>query len=213
MAKDGELNSVRASRREKARRFMRERAAYMADVVLATAQEYAKARRKGFDFVARFNGSTDVAIEGIKVIVDRDLAPKISRLIGRDIAPGIYANLMTLFAEIQWVDYTKNPRRFERALPPNYHLTFSRAENNEAQALALLSRGVNVAVVFAGGLPDTWEGFTVIDGDKHDLRHLDPRGPHGYVIGLAPKGRKAKADKSGFVVRDYVVPVALPLAA
>lgn len=203
MAKDGELNSVRASRRVKAQRFMRERVAYMQDFALATAQEYAKAKRKGFDFVGRFNGSTDVAIEGIKLIIDRDLAPKLSKLMQRDIAPGIYANIMTLFSDIQWVDYTKNPRRFERKLPDNYHLTFSRAEDNEAQAIELLSKGVNVAAVFAGGLPETWMGFDVIDGDLHDLRHLDPRGARGFVIGLAPKGNKAKRDQSGFVVRDY----------
>lgn len=209
MAKDGELNSVRLSRRVKAQRFMRERAAYMTDYMLATAQEYAKAKRKGFGFVARFNGSTDIAIEGIKVIVDRDLAPKLSRLMGREVSIGIYANVMTVFPEIPFVDYTKNPLRFSRALPVNYHLTFSRAENNETQAIELLSKGVNVAVVFAGGLPETWNGFTVIDGDLHDLRHLDPRGPRGFVIGLAPKGHKAKKDKSGFVVRDYAAPLAL----
>ena len=35
------------------------------------------------------------------------------------------------------------------------------------------------------------------------LRHLDPRAPQGdagYVIGLSPKGHKAKKDTSGFVV-------------
>jgi hypothetical protein len=66
----------------------------------------------------------------------------------------------------------------------------------------LLTRGVNVAVVFAGDKPADWNGFTVIDGDLHDLRQLDPRGPRGCVIALSPKGRKAKRDLSGFVVRQ-----------
>jgi hypothetical protein len=39
----------------------------------------------------------------------------------------------------------------------------------------------------------------VIDGDEHDLRHLDGR---GVVIGLSPKGPRAKHDKSGFVIRN-----------
>jgi len=58
-----------------------------------------------------------------------------------------------------------------------------------------------VAVIFAHGLPairNLW-GHPVIDGDKHDLRFLDPR---GVIVGLTPKGNKAKRDMSGFVLRD-----------
>jgi hypothetical protein len=89
-------------------------------------------------------------------------------------------------------------RRFDRALPANYSLTFSRSELNDVDALRLLSRGQNVAVVFAGAKPATWHDYRVVDGDAHDLRHLDPR---GVVIGLSPKGARAKHDSSGFVVR------------
>jgi hypothetical protein len=55
-----------------------------------------------------------------------------------------------------------------------------------------------VAIVFGGAFPQTWNGFPVIDGDAHDLRHLDPR---GCVVALSPKGTRAKRDASGFVVR------------
>ena len=200
MARDGELNSVRKSRRDKARRFMVDRVRYMQDVALATAQEYAKARSKGMGFVGRFNGATDIPVEGIKVYLDDKLAAKISKLMGRLVDRGWHRSLLTMFHEIPWVDYTKNHLRFNRDLPENYHLTFSRSETNETKAIELLGCGVNVAVVFET-LPETWHGFTVIDGDKHDLRHLDPRGERGFVIGLLPKGRKAKRDTSGFVVR------------
>jgi hypothetical protein len=83
-----------------------------------------------------------------------------------------------------------------RELPHNYHLTFSRSETNEAECMDLLADGFNVAAVFRK-VPRKWRGFTVIDGDIHDLRHLDPK---GVVVGLTPKGRKAKADTSGFVI-------------
>jgi hypothetical protein len=53
--------------------------------------------------------------------------------------------------------------------------------------------------VFGNGLPATWHDYPVIDGDTHDLRHLDPK---GVVVGLSPKGNKAKHDRSGFVVRN-----------
>jgi hypothetical protein len=138
------------------------------------------------------NGSSDIAWEGISC----------ERWI--DGIPGLYRSVFAAFPEVDFVDYTKNPRRFERALPANYHLTFSRSESNETDAERLLARGVNVAVVFADALPSSWHGFAVINGDEHDLRHLDPKaseGNPGYVIGLSPKGRKAKKDTSGFVVR------------
>ena len=109
-------------------------------------------------------------------------------------------NLFERFPDVAFVDYTKIARRFERALPPNYHLTLSRSETNEGECLEALTRGINVAVVFERK-PAAWHGFECIDGDEHDLRQLDPRGIRGYVIALSPKGRKAKADKSGFVVR------------
>jgi hypothetical protein len=110
-------------------------------------------------------------------------------------------SLIDCFPDIPFVDYTKNPRRFDRKIPSNYHLTFSRSETNEPKCIELLNRGVNVAVVFKGEKPATWNGFNVIDGDLHDLRQLDPRGAIGVVIGLSPKGHKAKRDVKGFVVR------------
>jgi len=141
-----------------------------------------KANQKGLKLAIRPNGSTDIGFEGVGV--ERN---------------GVkYRNVMEAFPQLQFVDYTKNPKRFDRPLPANYSLTFSRSETNEPQCIELLRRGVNVAVVFAGDKPALWHGFAVIDGDKHDLRHLDPK---GVVVGLSPKGNKAKKDRSGFVVR------------
>jgi hypothetical protein len=174
--------SVIQSRIAKARRFMKERAAYMRDMASAIEAAFRKAQREGLLLCVRPNGSTDLAWEGLKG--DNGLS------------------LVAAFPEIQFTDYTKS---FKRAiahasgkLPANYHLTFSHSETNAAQCLQVLAAGGNVAVVFANGLPDSWNGYTVINGDLHDLRHLDPK---GVVVGLSPKGNKAKRDQSGFVVR------------
>lgn len=191
-------NETRNSRMEKAQAFMANRAAYMLAMVRATDNAIRAAHAIGKAFCGRPNGSTDIAWEGIKFTITRD---KRGRAIAVTLNNRDGLCLMDHYPDVQWVDYTKNPRRFARKLPANYHLTFSRSETNEAQAIELLGRGVNVAVVFAGDKPTTWNGFTVIDGDEHDLRHLDPRGERGFVVGLTPKGRKAKRDTSGFVVR------------
>lgn len=174
--------SVIQSRIEKARRFMKDRKSYFVDVVRAIHSAKRKAEAEGLKLCVRLNGSTDIAWESIKA--------------------GSGDSLVNAFPEIQFTDYTKS---FKRAmahatgkLPPNLSLTFSRSESNDAQCLEILRAGGNVSVVFSGAFPDSWHGFPVINGDTHDLRHLDPK---GVVVGLSPKGHKAKRDKSGFVVQ------------
>jgi hypothetical protein len=190
-------NNVRESRKRKARYFMQERQAYMREMLLHIAKAIRTAKRKRLKLCVRPNGSTDIAYEGLRVMIDPAFAAQLSAISGHAVPAGAQT-ILTAFPAVQFVDYTKNPRRFNKPLPPNYYLTFSRSETNESDALALLARGHNVAVVFAQ-LPTVWNGFNVIDGDKHDLRHLDARG--GNVVGLTPKGNKAKRDMLGFVVR------------
>lgn len=163
---------------------------------------------RGNKLVVRLNGTSDLHWENMR---DED---------GR--------TLMERFPDIMFYDYTKVAPRVGTT-PDNYHLTFSRSENNDAQALQMLQQGHNVAVVFGPGkthnketltypdgrplLPAVWNGFKVINGDKHDLRFLEkqPKGKPGLVIGLIAKGASAfesystKDNKflgaSGFVVQ------------
>jgi hypothetical protein len=182
VSSDVQINNVRQSRLDKTHRFMRDRKAYLADIVRQIERQQCLAAKRGFKLCVRLNGSSDIAWEGIRLADGK--------------------NLFERFPDVAFVDYTKIARRFERALPPNYHLTLSRSETNERECLEALERGINVAVVFERK-PTTWHGFECIDGDEHDLRNLDGHGVNGQglVIGLSPKGRKAKRDQSGFVVR------------
>jgi hypothetical protein len=194
---EADINSVRQSRLDKAKRFMSDRKAYLRDIAVSIANGHAKAQKRGLKLCVRLNGSSDIAFEGIAIEIDGTLASKLSKAFGRPFAIGRYANMMTLFSELQFVDYTKNHSRLNRKLPANYSLTLSRHEKNEAQSIAALAAGHNVAVIF-DELPSHWHGFTVINGDEHDLRHLDAR---GVVVGLKAKGNKLKKSDSAFVVR------------
>jgi len=111
-------------------------------------------------------------------------------------------NIFEIFPDIQFYDYTKNYTRFDKVLPSNYHLTFSRSENNHVKAMEILKRGFNVAMVF-NHVPATFEGYEVINADNDDLRFLDKK---GVICGLKYKKMTGKgADnslgiKSGFVI-------------
>jgi hypothetical protein len=110
-------------------------------------------------------------------------------------------DVFSSFPDVQFYDYTKVFNRLTKEIPSNYHLTFSKSENNDSECIQALELGFNVAVVFdtkkGDALPASWNGFPVYDGDDTDTRFLDPKG--GYVIGLRAKGQ-AKKDISGFVV-------------
>lgn len=179
---ENDLNNVRKSRIQKAHRFMKDRKGYMRDVVKSIKLLINEAHREGLLPCIRLNGSTDIAWEGIAC--DLDGVP--------------YKNVFEAFPGVQFVDYTKNHLRLKRALPANYCLTLSFSGRNMPQCLDALKAGHNVAIIF-DALPATYHGFEVIDGDLHDLRHLDKK---GVIVGLKPKGSKAKNDNSSFIVRN-----------
>jgi hypothetical protein len=181
MRKEGEDNATTLSRKAKAVYYMRERAAFMRELHLHISKVAARAWQEKRQLAVRLNGATDIAWEAASL-------------------DGV--RIMAHFPEVQFVDYTKSLRRMAQfcagKMPANYHLTFSRSEDNEDDCGRVLQMGGSVAVVSSLPRPAAWKGFPTLDGDKHDLRHLDPK---GSVVWLSPKGNKAKRDASGFVLR------------
>ena len=186
------LNHVRRSRQAKARMFMTDRKAFMGELFEGLRAAERKARREGLKLCVRLNGASDIAWEGVRVSANRD-------------------TIFDLFPNVQFVDYTKNFNRAHRFAvglgPANYHLTFSRSETNWDDCVRVLMAGGNVAVVFEHKPTPLYRGWTVVDGDSHDLRHLDSQGYHSgrerksLIIALSPKGARARRDRTGFVVR------------
>ncbi len=133
----------------------------------------------------------------------KEMAPCV-RINGTSDLPKLALDMVQRFPDVQFYDYTKHARPWERTAP-NYHLTFSLSEDNQDKAIAALNHGINLAVVFpvkrGHVLPSEWHGVPVIDGDLSDLRFLD-KAPDGHsdsvVVGLRAKG-KARKDDSGFV--------------
>ena len=182
MFRKGEnTNVIQRARIRKTRYFFENRDAFMADLVEDIMRAVNFARKKGLIPVFRLNGTSDLAWEKY--------------------ATPYAKNIFSQFPTLQFYDYTKVLGRKVADLP-NYHLTFSAADGNDADVQKAILQGMNVAVVF-DKLPEEYMGKTVFNADDTDLRFLDPK---GVVLGLKAKGR-AKKDTSGFVRR--VIPLSV----
>ena len=186
----GSISNVVKGRRNKTNFILNDRVIFLNKLVKEIEKIDAKSKKESLEsnefngkVCIRLNGTSDLAFEKFKV---RD---------GKTI--------MELFPHIQFYDYTKNPFRFKKELPSNYHLTFSRSEENDEIVDEILEMGGNVAVVF-DKLPTQYKGYKVINGDKSDLRFLDEK---NVIVGLKYKRDTNKgADneavfKSGFGIR------------
>ena len=162
-------NKVQEARKRKTRWFAEDRAGFLAQLAKDIEQAVNYAEKRDLTPVFRLNGTSDLAWEKYDIIQS--------------------------FPNVQFYDYTKIPGRKVSHLP-NYHLTFSRAEDNDLDVRRVIEQGTNVAVVFRKKLPKEWRGMPVVDGDESDLRFLDPE---NVIVGLKAKG-KARKDTSGFVV-------------
>jgi hypothetical protein len=202
MVKDLEhdINNVRKSRIRKTAAFFDDTQRFMQEAVYHINKLSRRADKLKLELCVRMDGASDIPFERIKITAHDNL------------------NIFELFPHVQFVDYTKIlDRVLSPNKPANLHLTLSRSEINWQDCETALTNGHNVAVVFAESLPEysdsnlynmgygqAYRGYEVIDGDQHDLRHLDKRAETGVIVGLLPKGRKAKSDQSGFVVRDHL---------
>jgi hypothetical protein len=183
--KKGETtNQIQIARLARTDFFFNDREQFMGKLVKEITNAIKLAEKHELTPVFRLNGTSDIRWETVPVVHPTNTD-------GFD-KPVVYNNIMEMFPNVQFYDYTKIANR--RDLPANYHLTFSLAESNLEDALLALAHGMNVAAVFRT-VPDTFLGVSVIDGDATDLRFLDPR---SVVVGLKAKG-KAKKDTSGFV--------------
>jgi hypothetical protein len=187
----GVFSSVQAGRMRKTKLLVNNRQAFLYQLIKDIESVIEKAKRLRMTPCFRLNGTSDM--------------------------PWLGLHVAKLFTNVQFYDYTKHPRPWERTLP-NYHLTFSYSENNAVDCMDCLEHGINVAMVFdtkrGQPLPKTWCGFKVVDGDETDLRFNNSKKSNsgdrpsnagltklrGVIIGLRAKG-KAKKDCTGFVVK------------
>jgi hypothetical protein len=177
----GMFTQVKQGRINKTEYFLRDRVGFL-NQLKSEIERAIKNLPNDFTLVVRLNGTSDLPFEKFKVFDGK--------------------NIFEVFNNIQFYDYTKNYLRFDKVLPSNYHLTFSRSEINHEKSMEMLKRGFNVAMVFKT-LPETYGGFKVVNGDETDLRFLDEK---NVIVGLKYKQLTGKGVsnkevlKNGFVI-------------
>ena len=177
----GAFNSVQNARINKTNFYVNDKALFIKKLAGEIVKEIAKAKKKGEQIAFRLNGTSD-----------QDFIYLLKKYAG--------LNIEDLAPVAVFYDYTKILGKVKKYInAPNYVLTFSRAEDNERDAIAALNMGANVSAVFSDQLPTRYKGFKVVDGDTSDLVMLNNS---GVILGLRAKGKKARLDTSGFVINS-----------
>jgi len=166
----GQMNVTQTSRINKTKKFWQDRQQFLKDLDKEIGMLKKRAASQGFKFAVRLNGTSDLAWHR-------------------------FSSLMDQHPDVIFYDYTKVFNHLDHNLK-NYKITFSASGSNDSECAAALKAGHNVAYVFKDKLPKKFQGKRVIDGDKHDLRFLDPS---GVIVGLIAKGSAKKAAAGGFI--------------
>lgn len=189
--KDAPINR---SRIRKTKLFYNDRDLFMRLVIHEIRKEMAKAKAKGMDFSIRLNGTSDLSPELFK-------------------DPDTGLNLLELFPDVQFYDYTKVYKRIALMEKyPNYDLTFSYDGYNWDECEKFLQNGGKVAVVFFDEkMPKYFSGYPVVDANDYDMRYLDPkksvmglhyhRTANDYYIDPQDGIRKFRIPDTPFVVK------------
>lgn len=180
----GAYSSVQKARINKTNWFYQDRKGFMIQLIKNINSLIYTAKKQGLTPLIRLNGTSDIKWENVMLVHNGEH----------------YNNIMELFPDVQFYDYTKIINRDN--IPHNYDLTFSYSGKPEfiKYVNKAIIKGMRIAVVFKDkhNLPNEFMGLTVVNGDNSDIRHLDD---NGVIVALYAKG-KAKQDTSGFVVHN-----------
>lgn len=156
------LSKIQEGRKKKTLDFLRDRKGFLQKLNIELQYLQNLAEDEGFKLTARINMYSDINFQNHIVLNDK--------------------NIYDLNPSVQFVEYSKHYSR--KSNSSNLHYTYSYDKEYHDEALEVLKRGDNLAVIFPNILPNEWNGYKVINGDVHDLRFLDPK---NVVVGLKYK--------------------------
>jgi hypothetical protein len=195
-----EKNKVKQARLKRTLRFLTQRESFFTQIVKEIYALQRKAKRKNLIPIISLNGTSDILWEK-ETFIHKDKE---------------YKNLMELFADISFFDYTKyNILKSRKKLPKNYHLTYSRAGTHRGKLVddwellsQYLNKNINVAIVCTSSIKqkllesDTYNSYKIIDGDLYNNRTKDNlyKENEGLIV-LLEANKKTEINSSGFILQ------------
>lgn len=195
-------NKIKQARIKRTLKFLIQREAFFVKLVKEIRALQRKAKKKGFSSIVQLNGTSDIVWEKEKFTFEETE----------------YANIMEMFPEVQFFDYTKyDILKQRKKLPKNYHLTYSRAGNNKGKVIddwqllqTYLDKSIDVAIIFSPEMKalilndSRYNGYKVIDGDMcncraHDVYQREDN--QGLIVALEV-ARKTDINSSVFVIQN-----------
>ena len=168
MVQDVKGDVINDSRITKTRLFFEQRDFFMDWLIFEIKSAQAKARRMTYKFSIRLNNTSDISPEDF-------------------IRNG--QNILQMFPDVQFYEYTKVASRVDlMKIYKNYDVTFSYTGYNLSKCQEMLLNKIRVAVVFKN-VPEEWQGYPVVDGDKYDMRYKDAK---AVIVGLKYKRVREK---------------------
>ena len=180
---DTKKNTINNSRIKKTKMFFEDREFFVRWMIEEIKNSKKKSELLGYSFSVRLNNTSDISPEMFWIKQD----------------DGTTKNILQLFPDVQFYDYTKVPSRIELMKKyKNYDITFSFDGSNLETCERMLSSKVRVAMVF-NTLPKKFLSYKVIDGDLYDMRYRDKK---NVIVGLKFKKVRNKLTKDNpFVIQ------------
>ncbi len=179
---DTKRNHINNSRIKKTKLFFEHRDFFMNWMVDEIISAKNKAARDGAKFSIRLNNTSDISPLSFYKDVN-----------------GKKVNILDMFPDVQFYDYTKVPNRFRLTeIYKNYDVTFSYNGSNLIQCFEMLERNIRVAMVFSE-VPESFFNYKVINGDLYDMRYTDEK---NVIVGLKFKKVRTKLNSENtFVIQ------------
>lgn len=194
-------NRIKQARLKRTFKFLLERDDFFKRLVKEITSLQKKAHKEGLSLSIQLNGTSDILWEK-EAFTHKEVE---------------YDNIMTLFKDVQFFDYTKyDILKSRKKLPSNYHLTYSRAGLHKGKMIddwaflkALLDKKIDIAVIFKKELKEsllnysTFNGYKLIDGDLNHCRASDiyhRENDTGLVL-AHEAAKKTDINNSGFIIQ------------
>lgn len=194
-------NKVKQARLKRTLKFLTQKETFFHQLIKEIKALQRKAKKRGLKPFISLNGTSDILWE--KEIFTYEKQE--------------YKNLMELFPEIDFFDYTKyNILKSRKKLPKNYHLTYSRAGTKKGTTVdnwnvlcEYLDKNINVAIVCTKEIKETllenntYKTYKIIDGNSciNRVSDLSLQEGKGLIV-LLEVNKKTDINNSGFILQS-----------